>query len=515
MNFERKSGILLHITSLPGEWGIGEIGPQARRFAEFLAEAGQAAWQILPSGPIGFGWSPYSSSSAFAGNALLISFDDLMDEGLLTRRHLARFPEFNRLKIDYPAVIEARMKVLRGVCDRFKETPDFRAFCRREAFWLDDYALFVAIREAHHNRSWTQWPKELRDREPAALREARRRYDAVIRRHRILQYLFSRQWQALRGCLRERRIELIGDVPIFVGADSADVWAHRDLFFLNPDGSLMVAAGVPPDYFSKTGQRWGNPLYNWTAHHATGYAWWTERLRRTFELTDTVRIDHFRGFESYWEIPDNEPTAIHGRWVPGPGLAFFTAVEENLRKAPGFSPRFHLRDHVIAENLGIITPEVEALREACGFPGMWVLQFRFSAADLHRHGYRPEGREENWTVYTGTHDNDTTRGWFKHLDAADQKRICEFLRTEPGEAVCALIRLALHAPARRVILPLQDVLRLGRGARMNRPGTTHGNWGWRAAGDMLTKDLAAGLREETQRAGRCGRTSSRPPERIA
>ena len=498
MSSDRKSGILLHLTSLPGEWGVGEIGPEARRFADFLSEAGQKAWQILPTGPIGCGFSPYSSSSAFAGNALLISFDDLIEEGLLTRRHLTRFPSFHPHKVDYPAVIEARMKVLRGVCDRFKPTADFRAFCRREAAWLDDYALFIAIREAHHNRSWTEWPKKLRDREPAAMRAAHRRYAAVIRRHQILQYLFFRQWETLRARLRERKIELIGDVPIFVGADSADVWAHRELFFLNPDGSLMVTAGVPPDYFSKTGQRWGNPLYNWTVHRATGYAWWTERMRRTFELTDTVRIDHFRGFESYWEIPDNEPTAVHGRWVQGPGLDFFQTLEKNLRTLPGFSSRFHLRDHVIAENLGIITHEVEALREACGFPGMWVLQFRFGAEDLHRHGYHPEGREENWTVYTGTHDNDTTRNWFRSLSSGDRQRICSFLHTDPEHLPCELAKLALRSPARRAILPLQDVLGLGRGARMNRPGTTHGNWGWRFTWDMVSPELTEHLLKETK-----------------
>lgn len=510
MSKDRKSGILLHITSLPGEWGIGEIGPEARRFGEFLAEAGQKAWQILPTGPVGCGFSPYSSSSAFAGNPLLISFDELMEEGLLTRRHLARFPKFNPHKIDYPAVIEARTKVLRGVCDRFETTADFRAFCKREAVWLNDYALFIAIREAHHDRCWTGWPKELRDRKPAAMRLARTRCARAIRRHKILQYLFFRQWEKMRTFLRGLGIELIGDVPIFVGTNSADVWANRELFFLNPDGSLMVTAGVPPDYFSKTGQRWGNPLYNWTVHRATGYAWWTERMRRTFELVDTVRIDHFRGFEAYWEIPDNEPTAIHGRWVQGPGLEFFQALEKNLRKSAGFSSRFRLADHVIAENLGIITPEVEALREACGFPGMWVLQFRFGAMDMLKPGFIPEGAETNWTVYTGTHDNDTVRGWFDKLPDAlppgahgefdfERKRILEYLGTDGSEIHRDFIRLALRSPARRAILPMQDVLGLGRGARMNRPGTTHGNWGWRVAGNMLTKELAAHLRQETER----------------
>lgn len=499
MDLKRKSGILLHITSLPGEWGIGEIGQEARKFGEFLAEAGQKAWQILPTGPVGWAFSPYSSTSAFAGNPLLISFDDLIEEGLLTRRNLSRFPKFNPRKIDYPAVSEARMKVLRGVCSRFKATADFRAFCKHEAFWLNDYALFTAIHETHHNRSWTQWPKDLRDREPKAMRLARIRYANAIRRHKILQYLFSRQWEKMRSFLKAKKIELIGDIPIFIGADSADVWANRELFFLNPDGSLLVTSGVPPDYFSSTGQRWGNPLYNWTVHHATGYAWWTERMRRTFDLVDTVRIDHFRGFEAYWEIPDEEPTAIHGRWVKGPGLEFFEALEKNLRKQSGFSCRFHLRDHVIAENLGIITHEVEALREACGFPGMWVLHFRFSAHDMHKHGYHPEGREENWAVYTGTHDNDTTKNWFRHLEAADQRRVCKYLHSDEEHISCKLAKLALRSPARRVILPMQDVLGLGRAARMNRPGTTCGNWGWRVTGDMITKELAAHLREQTKR----------------
>jgi 4-alpha-glucanotransferase len=500
MELDRKSGILLHITSLPGQWGMGELGPAVRYFGDLLEECGQKMWQILPTGPVGYGWSPYSSSSAFAGNPLLISFDELMEEGLLSRRDLSRFPEFDLHRINYPKVIDARMKVLNRIADHFEPDAAFDIFCEREAAWLDDYALFTSIHEAHGNKPWTQWPIGLRDRDPSALDQARKEYVSVIRRHKILQYLFARHWDKTRSFLKKKGIELIGDVPIFVAVDSVDVWANRELFLLNEDGLPTVVAGVPPDYFSETGQRWGNPLYNWKAHRQTDYAWWTRRMRRMLELVDTVRLDHFRAFEACWEIPVDESTAMNGRWVPGPGVELFRTLEKNIQTLPEFGKQYHLAEHVIAENLGVITKEVERLREACGFPGMWVLQFRFGAEQIVVPGYRPEGKEVNWTVYPGTHDNDVTKNWFRQLDENERCRVRKCLKTDGRNIHRQFCELALNAPAVRTILPFQDVL--GEGQRMNRPGTVGGNWNWRFSEDMVSSKTIIWLKEASGRAGR-------------
>lgn len=502
MNFERKSGILLHVTSLPGRWGMGELGPQARVFGEFLAAAGQKLWQILPTGPVGYGYSPYSSVSAFAGNHLLISFDELIEEGLLSRRNLVNFPVFDSHQIDFPVVIEAREKVLFRVAERFKSTKDFRAFREQESYWLDDYTLFMALREVNHNRPWTEWPVEWRDRDLKTLGKVRRKLSKEIRRHEVLQYLFSKHWKKTAEFFQSLDISIIGDIPIFVAGDSVDVWANRELFLLNSDGAPSVVAGVPPDYFSVTGQRWGNPLYDWVAHRETGFAWWTNRLRRIFEMTGIVRIDHFRGFEDYWEIPADEPTAIKGRWVKGPGLELFQTLDKNLRHLPEFGRKFRLDEHVIAENLGIITDEVEALREACGFPGMWVLQFRFSEEDLSRAGYHPEGVEKNWVVYTGTHDNDTTQSWLSQQSESGLQCIQNYLKMDGAPTSRNLTELALRSPAKWAVLPMQDVLGLGGEARMNMPGTTQGNWGWRFREDMITTETSQWLKAATSATGR-------------
>ncbi len=499
MNLERKSGILLHITSLPGKWGMGELGLEARKFGEFLAASGQKLWQILPTNPIGYGYSAYSSSSAFAGNPLLISFDELIEEGLLTKRHLSRFPDFDPHKIDFAAVIEARVKILNGVCGRFKPNKAFREFCKREAYWLEDYALFITLREAEDGAPWLDWPEDLRDRDPKALKKAAKLYAAEIRHHKILQYLFSRHWKKMKEFFQGLEIDIIGDVPIFVAGDSADVWANRELFLLNDDGTPSVVAGVPPDYFSKTGQRWGNPLYDWTAHKKTKYAWWTARMRRMFELVDVVRMDHFRGFEAHWEIPAENPTAITGTWVKGPAGDLFQCLEKTLRKLPTLGKTFRLKNHIIAEDLGVITKEVDALREKFGFPGMTVLQFRFGAEDMRKAGYVPEGKEDR-VVYTGTHDNETTKAWFKHLDEESRHRVRKTLHTHGEHIHHDLTELAMRSPARWAILPLQDVL--GKGRRMNRPGTTTGNWDWRVSEDMLTTGISGYLREMTERNAR-------------
>ena len=483
---------------------MGELGLEARKFGEFLAASGQKLWQILPTGPIGYGFSPYSSSSSSAGNPLLISFDELIEEGLLSRRNLSRFPKFDSHKIDFPAVIEARMKILNGVCKRFNSTKAFREFCKAEAVWLDEYALFASIREAHNDRSWTEWPEALRDRDFQALENFSKTHTSAIRKHKVLQYLFSKHWKKMKDFFQTLDIQIVGDIPIFVAGDSVDVWANRGLFFLNPDGTASVVAGVPPDYFSETGQRWGNPLYDWAAHRATAYRWWAERMRRTFEMVDIVRIDHFRAFEDYWEIPASEPTAIKGRWVKGPNLEFFQTLEKQLRcgteSFAGLGKTFSLADRVIAEDLGEITKKVEKLCRDCNFPGMDVLHFRFGEKEMNKSGYRPEGIVENRVVYTGTHDNETTRTWFKHLDAAGQKRVLTYLKSDEKKLHWNLCALALRSRAKWAILPLQDLL--GRGARMNHPGTTHGNWSWRFSEDMITQQLAGQLRGMTERSGR-------------
>jgi len=303
MNYKRKSGILLHITSLPGRWGMGEMGPEARKFAEFLEAAGQKLWQILPTGPVGYASSPYSSPSAFAGNHLLISFDDLIEEGLLSEKDLTDFPEYKIDEVEFPEVNDSREKVLFALADRFESTPEFDTFLKAESAWLSDYTLFMALRGVHGCRAWTEWPEGVRDRDFQSLEDAREKYAILIRRHEVLQYLFSKHWKKLTTFCHGKGIKLIGDIPIFVSGDSVDVWANRELFFLKPDGNPTVIAGVPPDYFSEVGQRWGNPLYDWAAHRASAYKWWTERMQRMFEMVDIVRIDHFRGFAGYWEIP--------------------------------------------------------------------------------------------------------------------------------------------------------------------------------------------------------------------
>lgn len=475
---------------------MGELGPQARAFGEFLAAAGQKLWQILPTGPVGYGFSPYSSLSAFAGNHLMISFDELIKEGLLSKQNLSHFPEFDPHHIDCAAVTEAREKILFRVAERFVPNRAFRAFCKEEAAWLNDYTLFMAIREAHENASWTEWPEALRDRDFQALEKARKQYATAVRRHEVLQYLFSKHWKKMKKFFQSLEIKLVGDIPIFVAGDSVDVWANRELFFLNPDGTPTVVAGVPPDYFSESGQRWGNPLYDWAAHRASAYKWWTERMHRMFEMTEIVRIDHFRAFEDYWEIPASEPTAMHGRWVKGPNGEFFQALEENLRKLPGFGENFNLAEHVIAEDLGEITDNVRKLLADCGFPGMDVLQFRFGETEMHKHGYHPEGSEENQVVYTGTHDNELTRTWFKHLDESERARVLHYLQSDGTQIHRDLCALALRARAKWAILPLQDVL--GKGARMNRPGNASGNWGWRVSEDMLIPDASEWLRDLTK-----------------
>ncbi|MDY0150129.1 MAG: 4-alpha-glucanotransferase [Kiritimatiellia bacterium] len=507
MKSQRASGVLLHPTSLPGPYGIGEIGPEAYRFADFLQATGQKLWQILPLGPTSYGDSPYQSPSTFAGNPLWISFDLLVQDKLLSAEQLAEFPAFPADTVEYGPVITARMKLLEEVCNQFSKNAtserqaQFKAFCAANAPWLDDYALFAALKDAHGGVPWTQWEPALAQRVPAELEAARKKYRVAIRNVRIIQFLFEQQWQRLRAYCAERHIKFVGDIPIFVAHDSADVWAHPGLFFLKPDGHPSVVAGVPPDYFSATGQLWGNPLYNWKAHRAQNYDWWVARLQRVFDLVDIVRIDHFRGFEAYWEVPGDARTAMDGTWVKGPDRHLFDVLKKRLGELP-----------IIAEDLGVITDEVDALRDTCGFPGMRILQFAFGT-DERAAEFLPESYPAHCCVYTGTHDNDTTVGWF-HSQAgegstrtqeeidAENKLILDYLRTDGHEIHWDLIHLGSRSNANTFVVPLQDLLGLGSEARMNTPGVAGGNWQWRFAWEQITDAIRDRFAYVTRATGR-------------
>jgi 4-alpha-glucanotransferase len=493
MTNARTSGILLHPTSLPGRWGIGDLGVAAYTFVDFLRAAGQRLWQVMPLGPTGYGDSPYQGFSAFAGNPLLISLDSLLEEGLLAGADLTNLPHLPGERVDYGAVIPWKLGVLRRSFERFKragtaaQRDAFSAFRTEERTWLADYSLFAALKAAHGGATWNAWDPPIARREPAAVSEWGRRLSgdpSETEFHAYMQWLFFRQWRALKQYANERDIQIIGDIPIFVAYDSADVWAHREIFELDAQGNPTVVAGVPPDYFSATGQRWGNPLYRWDELKRRGYNWWIERFRNTLTLVDIARIDHFRGFAAYWAVPADEETAINGEWLPAPGRALFAAVREALGGLP-----------IIAEDLGVITPDVEELRDELGFPGMKVLQFAFSGDPDDP--YLPHNYRRRCVVYTGTHDNDTTRGWWGALSPLDQHNARVYLARDVGEESVSwdFIRLALASVAEMAIVPMQDVLALGSEGRMNTPGQAGGNWSWRYTPEMLTIELAERLRE--------------------
>jgi 4-alpha-glucanotransferase len=472
-----------------------------------LEEMGQHLWQVLPLGPTGFGDSPYQSLSTFAGNTLLISFDMLVKDGLLAERKLHEFPEFPADHVEYGDVIPAREAILESVCRTFERRASktrmkaCERFCRSEAYWLDDYALFVALKEAHGGAPWPEWPEELALRDEKALSRAERKYHTTIRNVKIKQYLFHDQWKRLTEYCHRKNIRLIGDIPIFVAHDSADVWAHPDLFFINGHGELIVQAGVPPDYFSETGQLWGNPLYRWGIHQNQDYAWWAARMRKMFDTVDVVRIDHFRGFEAYWEIPAYAENAIDGKWVKGPGESIFESLIKQLGPLP-----------IIAEDLGVITDEVEALRDKFHFPGMRILQFAFGN-DPKAEDYRPHSYPQNCVVYTGTHDNDTTVGWFHSKPGngstrsaedieEERKRILAYVGTDGSQIHWDMISLAYHSKANTAMVPLQDVMGLGSEARMNTPGQCRGNWQWRFTPEMLTPEMKQRLLDISVSGGR-------------
>jgi len=488
MRFARAAGILLHPTSLPGPNGIGDLGPQAYHWMDFLAAAGCAWWQVLPLGPTGYGDSPYQCFSAFAGNLYLVSPEVLLNEGLLTSVDLADRPSFPADRVDYGTVIPWKLALLDRAFAHFQSSAtlelvqEFAAFQAAQIKWLPDFVLFMALKEAYGGVSWEDWPLLLRQRDAQAMHQARQVHAEALRRHAFRQFLFFRQWTALRAYAAKQGIRIIGDIPIFVAYDSADVWAHPELFYLDDKGIPTVVAGVPPDYFSPTGQLWGNPLYRWAAHTATGYAWWVERLRALLNLVDVGRLDHFRGFAGYWEVPASSPTAETGRWVPGPGADFFCTLRQALGDLP-----------IIAEDLGVITPDVVALRDEFGLPGMRVLQFAFSG-DPHD-PFLPHNYPANCVVYTGTHDNDTTRSWYE--TAPDKERdFCRRYLTSKGRTIAwDMIRAAWASVANLALAPMQDLLSLGKKARMNFPSREAGNWGWRMSGEALNESLRARLAE--------------------
>jgi len=497
--FARASGVLLHVTSLPGPYGLGDLGPDAYRFIDRLADSKQSFWQILPLVPSCAGDSPYAASSAFAGNPLLIPPAKLVEEGLLDHDDLAGSVRFPSQKVDFQAARNFRFPLLRRAFERFQgaqlqfKEAAFKPFCHDNAFWLEDYALFMALKDAHKGAPWWNWGRNLLSRQAPALARARSRLAGEIEYQRFLQFCFFSAWAALKRHANERSVRIVGDIPIFVAHDSSDVWAHQDLFALDDRGKPTVIAGVPPDLFAPTGQRWGNPHYRWDVLAGTGYRWWIDRLRETLRQVDVVRIDHFRGFEAYWEIPADLPTAERGRWVEGPGEALFRAIESALGQ----------RLPIIVEDLGMITPEVIALRERLGYPGMRVLQFAFGGDDINPH--RPENYIQNCVVYTATHDNDTTVGWFASLSEKERRSVREYLGTDGSDIAWDLIRLAMRSIADIAIVPLQDVLSLGSEARMNFPGKAEGNWVWRCDPGQLTTLHLNRLGEMTEATGRAAR----------
>ncbi len=503
----RYSGILVHPTSLPSPYGIGDFGKGAYDFINFLVGAGQKIWQILPLGPTGYGDSPYQSFSAFAGQPLLISPDELVRDGLLAGESLSDYPRFDPNHIYYGDVIPAKTKVLKRSFSYFRENApvsmvkEFRDFCDREARWLDDYALFMAGKDAHGGACWLEWDDDLRDPDDAVREKWNRELADSVEYYKYIQFLFFRQWHALREYAHINGIEIVGDIPIFVAMDSADVWANRGLFLLDSKGYPTVVAGVPPDYFSATGQLWGNPLYDWKAMEKDGYAWWVDRVRGQLRLVDRIRIDHFRGFEQFYAIPYGSKTAMKGKWMPGPCEKLFL----RLRKEFG-------KDIPIwAEDLGIITPPVEKLRDDFGLPGMKVLQFAFgNPKDNGDMPYR--FTTDNCICYTGTHDNDTSYGWYQAQSPVVQDRVRRYLNTDGNIIHYDMIRAAMSSIARYSIYPIQDVLGFGSDCRMNTPAVASGNWGFRFRADHLTPKLAENLRAMTELFGRCEPLPGTEPE---
>jgi 4-alpha-glucanotransferase len=507
IHYPRASGILLHPTSLPGKFGIGDLGEVAFRFIDFLSDTGQRLWQILPLGPTGYGNSPYQTLSVFAGNPLLISLEKLAEDRLLNSQDFDTIPYFSNSMVDYEAVIKYKTLLLKKSFISFEMRADkeelnsFESFCTNNASWLDIYSLFMAFREVRGFHPWNNWGNDVKKYSPDLIQHWSGKLHREIRYHKYIQFQFNKQWSVLKQHCNERGIKIIGDIPIFVALDSAEVWSHSEMFNLDGYGKPPVVAGVPPDYYNQAGQIWGNPLYKWDVIKEDNYNWWIERMKYACTQMDIIRLDHFRGFEKYWEIPATEVTAINGKWVAGPGADLFETIEKELGVLP-----------IIAEDLGVITPEVTTLRDRFNLPGMKVLQFAFGN-DALADEYKPHNYIPNCCVYTGTHDNNTTIGWFKggreevttrtqQEMEEERKRALSYLGTNGSEINWDFIRLALMSVANIGIIPLQDVLGLGSEARMNIPGTIKGNWRWRFTFDMVTDDIKSRLQGLTRLSGR-------------
>lgn len=497
MGLPRASGVLTHPTSFPGPHGIGDLGEASFRFIDWLVLAGQRVWQVLPLCPTGFGNSPYAAPSAFAGNPLLVSLTWLAGDGLLAPTDLDSAPSFPDYEVMFDEVAPFKQAVLRRAFDRFRagaashQRGDFETFCGAEAYWLDDYALYMALKDEHGGARWTDWETDVKLRQPEAVNRWRNQLANEIRFYQFVQFQFRRQWAELKQYANEREIRILGDVPIFVAHDSADVWANQTLFRLDDTGLPLVVAGVPPDAFSDSGQRWGNPLFNWRALAATDYRWWVDRIRATLAVVDLIRIDHFRGFAAAWAVPASDETAANGRWERGPGVEIFHAIERQTGDVS-----------FVIEDLGLITPDVEALREELGFPGMKILQFAFGEGP--ENPYLPHNVQPNSVMYSGTHDNQTTVGWYQSRSERERRAIQRYIGKDGSDIAWDLIRLALSSVSDTVIVPLQDVMRLGDEARMNTPGRPSGNWAWRYPAHQLNPGLAAGLGELTWAYGRRG-----------
>ncbi len=493
----RLSGILVHPTSFPSPYGIGDLGPGAYDFIDFLKASGQHLWQVLPLGPTGFGDSPYQGFSAFAGQPLIISPDKLIEMKLLTREDLQGMPQWDPRRVDYGPAIQFKTGLLKKAFQAFAHTPDktlleeFELFCQEEKDWLDDYALFMACKDLHEGRRWLEWEKDLMMPTEETKKEYRKKLADSISYYSFVQFIFQKQWLELRDYAHEKDVEIIGDIPIFVSLDSADVWADKKQFQLDTKGYPTSVAGVPPDYFSATGQLWGNPLYDWDYHKETGYAWWIKRIRRQLTLTDYLRIDHFRGFEAYWSVPAGEETAINGKWVKGPCEDLFHAIEKALGdNLP-----------IFAEDLGIITPEVEHLRDSLGFPGMKVLQFGFG--DMNDTNYVPHFyTSPNCICYTGTHDNDTTMGWYASQPEVIRDRVRRYGNTSGDYVSLDFIRFCMGSIAKYAIFPIQDLFVMGSDARMNTPGVAAANWAFRYVKEDLSEDRKQWLLSTTTLFGR-------------
>ncbi|NCR10526.1 MAG: 4-alpha-glucanotransferase [Microcystis aeruginosa LG13-11] len=491
MAFSRSSGILLHPTSHPGRYGIGELGREAYQFIDFLAQSGQKLWQILPLGPTGYGNSPYMSFSAIAGNHLLISLDILREKNLLSQADLEDIPDFPLDQVDFDKLIAWKIPLLRKAASNFVKGSDtilykqFAGFCAGNADWLEDYALFMALSHAYQGKAWMEWPTEIRERHWGALETPKQELQEEIFLHKFLQFEFFEQWLALKRYANSLGIEIIGDIPIYVSHNSADVWANPQVFRLDTQtGNPLEVAGVPPDYFSETGQLWGNPLYNWDYLKNTGFDWWVRRLKAVLSLVDIIRIDHFRGLEAYWSVAFGQENAINGRWLKAPGYDLFNTIRDRLGKLP-----------IIAEDLGDIDQAVLDFRDHFAFPGMKILHFAFGGDAGNP--YLPFNVERNCVIYTGTHDNNTTVGWFQdNANDYEKARLYQYLGAASGQGVAwDLIRLAYSSVANQAIVPLQDVLGLGSDARMNTPSVAEGNWSWRYRQEALTTEYSDRLRD--------------------